>query len=286
MASDGISFIPANLICYICKMTTLTFNEYELQFEYTTEQKRSIALLSHLCQRQGTSIDTKRTSNSSILSTSYQQKAKSDTLDASQSLTKSGLLGAPIDSNQQFMSWYSDIQAEMESKLQLKYQKLLGSINDDMTVTLGTKQQLIQLQSILDSLDSNYQFIVEKTSSLQQSSEDMLKQQQMQISIGNELQEKLQHYNHLEGIASMLTMSSQNELVYSADFSKTLVILDTSIDFITRHEKYKDSQLYLMHYRQCMTRCMTIIKIQFINEINLLSHDVSNSLKVWFYRSS
>lgn len=44
--------------------------------------------------------------------------------------------------------------------------------------------------------------------------------------------------------------------------------------------KYKDSELYQMRFRQCMTRGMTLIKMHFITKLRALSAEVASKKPV------
>ncbi|KAG5221580.1 Golgi transport complex [Salix suchowensis] len=50
------------------------------------------------------------------------------------------------------------------------------------------------------------------------------------------------------------------------------------IDFLKLNRHYKDAEVYLLRFQQCMTRAMTLIKMFFVGSLRALSSDVSKKL--------
>jgi hypothetical protein len=47
---------------------------------------------------------------------------------------------------------------------------------------------------------------------------------------------------------------------------------------LTVQRDFKDAELYLMRYQQCLTRSMTLIKIYFVNTIKITGQEVARKL--------
>jgi len=85
-----------------------------------------------------------------------------------------------------------------------------------------------------------------------------------------------------------------NNLVLSEEFLPMVKRLDECIGYLAEHVRdspsrtspltlpskrdFKDAELYLIRYQQCMTRSMTLIKIHFVNAIKALGQEVGKRL--------
>jgi hypothetical protein len=47
---------------------------------------------------------------------------------------------------------------------------------------------------------------------------------------------------------------------------------------LTKQRDFKDAEVYLLRYQQCMTRSMTLIRIFFVNAVKSLGQEVSKRL--------
>jgi Sec34-like family len=88
---------------------------------------------------------------------------------------------------------------------------------------------------------------------------------------------KLAYFSELENISNLLL--SPETLIDSPAFLDALVTLDKCLSFCDQNTKFKDAGIYKMRYRQCMTRCMTLIKMHIVELIRRVSTELRDKLE-------
>jgi hypothetical protein len=102
-------------------------------------------------------------------------------------------------------------------------------------------------------------FVMLKTNGLQSDCQEMLNSQ-------TKLHSELEHI-------SLLLLTPGDALILDESFAKSLITLDECLTFCSQYSSYKDASLYKMRYRQCMTRCMTLIKMHVVDSLRKLTID-------------
>jgi hypothetical protein len=92
------------------------------------------------------------------------------------------------------------------------------------------------------------------------------------------LTERLTYFNELEPIAKLFN-SSGEDICLKQEFIPMLNKLDECIQYMQDHHQYRDSELYLMRFRQCMTKGITIIKMYVVNTFKNLGFEVYKHTK-------
>ncbi|KDR66382.1 hypothetical protein GALMADRAFT_259460 [Galerina marginata CBS 339.88] len=67
-------------------------------------------------------------------------------------------------------------------------------------------------------------------------------------------------------------------LIFQADFLYMVERVDICIEFLKAHRHYKEAEVYLLRFQQCMTRAMTLIKMNFVGSLRALSSEISKRL--------
>ncbi|EEQ41768.1 putative conserved oligomeric Golgi complex subunit [Clavispora lusitaniae] len=89
--------------------------------------------------------------------------------------------------------------------------------------------------------------------------------------------EVLKMFEHLEKITKSL-VSSGNAVIRTGRISSILTQLQDCLDFLEAHSEYKDSELYSLRYRQCMTRGLTLIRNYLIDYLKTMHSSFSQKL--------
>ncbi|KAJ3339799.1 Golgi transport complex subunit 3 [Gonapodya sp. JEL0774] len=224
----------------------------------------------------------------------------------------------PIENTQQFLSWFANIEAEMEKGQDDVYRSHLATLNLYLSTCNDILSNLAHTTTILNQLSSNYISVQSKTQALQQACERLLEEQTELSEVEREIRDRLRYFDDLEVISRQLSMSgdifsspvfgysrprpslAQQQLkriestpespsvevarnsgspnVPSASveggapgFLAMLERLDECLAFMESHPNYLDADLYRLRFRQCLTRSMSLIKLQFVSEIQQLS---------------
>jgi hypothetical protein len=142
-------------------------------------------------------------------------------------------------------------------------------------LTDSIKDILLKIQhieKILYKLKECYMFVMLKTNGLQSDCQEMLNSQTSLHLTADSISAKLKYFSELEHI-SLLLLTPGDALILDASFAKSLITLDECLEFCSQYSSYKDASIYKMRYRQCMTRCMTLIKMHVVDSLRKLTID-------------
>jgi hypothetical protein len=106
----------------------------------------------------------------------------------------------------------------------------------------------------------------------------------------------LEYFLELEHATRLLNHPGES-LVLQTDFLYMVERVDICIEFLKSHVRYffcvlpqqvlltpssqrnyKEAEIYLLRFQQCMTRAMTLIKMYFVGSLRALTQDVSRRL--------
>ncbi|KAH6585004.1 hypothetical protein BASA60_000718 [Batrachochytrium salamandrivorans] len=183
-----------------------------------------------------------------------------------------------IETTQQFLAWFAKVEEEMERGQEDVYRACLATVRGYRDATANILINTSHTSALLDDLETNYNFIEEKTKGLQISCETLLDEQTHLIGVTEELSAKLAYFNELDPITRMLNAPGET-IVLDEKFGPMLQKLDQCLSFVMQHLHYKDAEIYRMRYRQCMTRSITLVKMHFVNVIRGLQQDIGEKLE-------
>ena len=106
--------------------------------------------------------------------------------------------------------------------------------------------------------------------------------------------QRLQYFQELESATRMLNHPGES-LVLQVDFLYMVERVDLCIEYFKHHvcaclrspfscsqlsqqKNFRESDLYLLRFQQCMTRAMTLIKMYFVGSVRALTTDISRRL--------
>lgn len=118
------------------------------------------------------------------------------------------------------------------------------------------------------------------------------------IELTEEIGSRLEYFQELEHATRLLNHPGES-LVLQSDFLYMVERVDICIEYLKSHvsnnavrrrwcqwtkewfslqRHYKEADIYLLRFQQCMTRAMTLIKMYFVGSLRALSADVSRRL--------
>lgn len=109
--------------------------------------------------------------------------------------------------------------------------------------------------------------------------------------------ERLEYFQELEHATRMLNHPGES-LVLQTDFLYMVERVDICIDYLKSHvscappsqvflflntlfvsqRHFREAEIYLLRFQQCLTRAMTLIKMYFVGSLRALTSDVSKRL--------
>ncbi|CAI2174129.1 14468_t:CDS:10 [Funneliformis geosporum] len=208
----------------------------------------------------------KSRSTTNLLAAEFQaaEAAAASTPDASLGIPQ------PIETTQQFFDWFARMEADMEKDQEDVYRNFLAVVTMYREACDKFLEQIDTTVKLFNDLDDNFKFVEERTKALQTASDS--------------ISAKLSYYNELETITKLFNSPGEN-ICEQKEFIPILAKLDECLEYMQSNLRYRDSELYLMRFRQCMTRGMALIKMYFISAIKGLGLEIAkkNNQSALFY---
>ncbi|OCF37934.1 hypothetical protein I316_00158 [Kwoniella heveanensis BCC8398] len=182
-----------------------------------------------------------------------------------------------IATPQQFLDHFTALTLSTEHEQDSLYRDHLAEI-------VGLREKCDHLIELLEGGEEEVgemlkclEYVEERSESLRGACEDLLEEQTHLLTHTSQLAHRLTFFTFLESAQKMLN-NPGNNLVLSPDFLPMVKRLDECLGYLGEHRDFKDAELYLIRYQQCMTRSMTLIKLYFVAIVKALGQEVSKRL--------
>ncbi|KAF5365949.1 hypothetical protein D9758_006721 [Tetrapyrgos nigripes] len=118
---------------------------------------------------------------------------------------------------------------------------------------------------------------------VEEMAQNLLQERDGLLALSNALSTRLEFFTELEHATRMLnrpgTLLGEN-LALQSDFLDMVERVDVCIGFLEGHRHYREADVYLLRFHQCLTRAMTLIKMYFVGCLRALQADVSKRIAV------
>ncbi|KAG7227645.1 hypothetical protein INR49_029406 [Caranx melampygus] len=178
-----------------------------------------------------------------------------------------------IETAQQFFSWFAKLQSNMDQDESSKYRKSRDDLNCYQEQCDAILKDVSAALEHLDSLQKQYLFVSNKTGTLHEACEQLLKEQSELVDLAESIQQKLSYFNELENINTKL--NSPTLSVNSEGFIPMLSKLDDCIEYVSSHPNFKDYPVYLAKFKQCLSKAMHFMKIHIVNTMQNLTSQLT-----------
>lgn len=133
----------------------------------------------------------------------------------------------------------------------------------------------------IDTLMLKYNQISNETLDFDKESGELLEQQLSYINKYEQINRYLKHFEHLDLITKNLSRSGTHLLHQKREqlTNEILKQLDASLEFITEHPNFRESEVYECRFRQCMTRALTLIRNYLTGELRSVSDSIDRKLQ-------
>ncbi|KAL2770301.1 conserved oligomeric Golgi complex subunit 3 [Daubentonia madagascariensis] len=186
--------------------------------------------------------------------------------------TSLGMEEERIETAQQFFLWFAKLQTQMDQDEGTKYRQMrdyLSGFQEQCDAILNDVNNALQH---LESLQKQYLFVSNKTGTLHEACEQLLKEQSELVDLAENIQQKLSYFNELETINTKL--NSPTLSVNSEGFIPMLAKLDDCITYISSHPNFKDYPVYLLKFKQCLSKALHLMKTYIVNTLQTLTNQL------------
>ncbi|POW19910.1 hypothetical protein PSHT_04029, partial [Puccinia striiformis] len=186
----------------------------------------------------------------------------------------------PISSIDRFNDWFSTISSQIEADSESTYLNHLSILSTYSDACDSLDQAIDNCCACLNEIEANWKFVNENSKSLERSCQGMLDDQKVLGSIATALSDRLAYFRRLDEAQRVLSRPGEAEIVNSQEFLPMLEQLDVCLEFMKTNRHFRDADLYLVRFQQCLTRSMTLIKLYYTNQIKNLGRQVQEKLPI------
>ncbi|GAA5916133.1 hypothetical protein JCM5296_007314 [Sporobolomyces johnsonii] len=186
-------------------------------------------------------------------------------------------LSAPIETMQQFHDWFARVEHSIEHSQEEVYRQHLAELDHHLATCEAVLEGLDESRGLLSEMEANYRYVEENSRALQLACETMLDEQKHLLEVTEAIGARLEYFRELEGATKMLNLPGE-DLVLQEDFLNMIDRLDICLEYLKANRDFKDAEIYLIRFQQCLTRAMTLIKMYFVSTIRKIAAEATEKM--------
>ncbi|XP_068242874.1 conserved oligomeric Golgi complex subunit 3 isoform X1 [Palaemon carinicauda] len=164
-----------------------------------------------------------------------------------------------IESSQQFLTWFANVEEEMCEEQDGPYKDYINQLDSHRSECRTLLSQLDQALDNLHHLSSQYTSVSNKTSALHTDCEHLLAEQTRLTNKADTVESKLTYFTEVDKISQKL--NSPAFQVTSDGFIPLLAKIDECIGYMNGNPSFLESSLYLAKYKHCLSRALGMVKL-------------------------
>lgn len=146
-------------------------------------------------------------------------------------------LETPIETTQQFLDWFSKIEASMESEQERVYDTFRLELQTYTDNCQRATEMLQDSRGLIKEMEANYRFVEENSKALQVACEAMLEEQKHLVNVTEAIDARLEYFKELETATRALSQPG-DMVVLQDDFLNMLERLDVCLEFLKNNVSF------------------------------------------------
>ncbi|KAH8107660.1 Sec34-domain-containing protein [Cristinia sonorae] len=183
----------------------------------------------------------------------------------------------PIQTPQQFYDWFALIDRSVTHSQEAHFRAHLASVAEHLETCETLLKRIDGVDAEVDGMLTAWRSVEEGGKSLKEACEQLLEERDSLIYMTEAIGERLEYFQELEQATRMLNHPGES-LVLQTDFLYMVERVDICIDYLKSHRHFREAELYLLRFQQCMTRAMTLIRMFFVGSLRALTADISKRM--------
>ncbi|KAL0957026.1 hypothetical protein HGRIS_003127 [Hohenbuehelia grisea] len=183
----------------------------------------------------------------------------------------------PIQTPQQFYDWFALVERSVTHSQEAHFRAHIASVAGHLDACDELVERIEEIDSQVESMLDGWRGVEEGGKSLKDACERLLEERERLIELTEDIGARLDYFQELEHATRMLNHPGES-LVLQTDFLYMVERVDICIDFLKSNRHFKEAEVYLLRFQQCMTRAMTLIRMFFVGSLRALSSDISKRL--------
>ncbi|KAI0029372.1 Sec34-like family-domain-containing protein [Vararia minispora EC-137] len=184
---------------------------------------------------------------------------------------------APVQRPQEFYDWLALVDRAAAHGQEAHFRAHLDELTARLAACDALAARLVDVEREVEGMLAGWRAVEAGGKSLQEACERLLEERDALLALQETIGTRLDYFAELDHATRMLNHPGES-LVLQTDFLYMVERVDVCIDFLRQHRHYKEAEVYLVRFEQCMTRAMTLIKMFFVGSLRALSQDISKRL--------
>ncbi|XP_067128052.1 conserved oligomeric Golgi complex subunit 3 [Centruroides vittatus] len=178
--------------------------------------------------------------------------------DVSESFNELQIVQKKIETPQQYLSWYSEVEDMMIKDDDNFYRLYLEEYKKHSSQCSSLINEVTTALNQLENLQQKYLHVSNKTNNLHEACEHLLEEQTKLANSSETISERLRYFNELDSISQKLL--SPTLTVLSESFVPILSRLDECIAYLETNQHYKETNTYLSQFKHLLSQALSMIR--------------------------
>ncbi|EAU90936.2 COG3 protein [Coprinopsis cinerea okayama7 len=183
----------------------------------------------------------------------------------------------PVHTTQQLYDWFALIDRSVAHSQEAHFRAHIATVAQHLETCDLLLSKVDEIEREVDVMLENWRSVEEGGKSLKDACERLLEEKDKLVELTDDIGSHLEYFQQLD-IATRMLNHPGEQLIYQSDFLYMVEKVDICIEFLKSRRHYKEAEVYLLRFQQCMTRAMTLIKMNFVGSLRALSSDISRRL--------
>ncbi|KAH6906569.1 COG3 protein [Coprinopsis sp. MPI-PUGE-AT-0042] len=183
----------------------------------------------------------------------------------------------PVHTTQQLYDWFALIDRSVAHSQEAHFRAHIATVSQHLDTCDFLLSKVDEIEQDVDVMLENWRSVEDGGKSLKDACERLLEEKHKLVELTDDIGSYLEYFQQLDMATRMLNHPGE-QLIYQADFLYMVEKVDICIEFLRSRRHFKEAEVYLLRFQQCMTRAMTLIKMNFVGSLRALSSDISKRL--------
>ncbi|KAH6867640.1 COG3 protein [Coprinopsis sp. MPI-PUGE-AT-0042] len=164
----------------------------------------------------------------------------------------------PVHTTQQLYDWFALIDRSVAHSQEAHFRAHIATVSQHLDTCDFLLSKVDEIEQDVDVMLENWRSVEDGGKSLKDACERLLEEKHKLVELTDDIGSYLEYFQQLD-------MATEDKV-------------DICIEFLRSRRHFKEAEVYLLRFQQCMTRAMTLIKMNFVGSLRALSSDISKRL--------
>ncbi|KAJ7504805.1 Sec34-like family-domain-containing protein [Mycena galericulata] len=179
----------------------------------------------------------------------------------------------PVHTAQQFYDWFALVERAAAHSQEAHFRAHGASVAAHLATCDALAGRVDEVREAVEGMLEGWRGVEEGGRSLKDACERLLEERDRLLEMTDEIGARLEYFQELDAATRMLNHPGES-LVLQTDFLYMVERVDICIDYLRAHRHFRESDLYLLRFQQCLTRAMTLVRMYFVGSLRALAADV------------